>query len=354
MANIHDSDRHAARTWSGRCFVGPLFDYLLIGGGLSLIVIPCVYLMTQRDAMFGRASLPWIILIANSAHFAASSVRLYTKPGASTDLPFVSLGLPLAMLAVLLLGLVWPGSVGRWLQALYLTWSPYQYAAQAYGLSVMYCYRSGVELTLWQKRLLWGIALFPFVDVAITTFSHHVVFWVVPAEHLWPPPSWLQTLRRSADAIGWTGLVLVPVAGILLRGAFKLRIPLISLLVIGVNAVWFTLFSLIDGFVWATVFHGIQYLAIVSVFHVRDHCPESATRASRVWMAVRFYGLCVMIGYLLFNCLPPGFRALGFGAAESVLLVAAAVNIHHFIVDAYIWRLGKQDSNRRVVEAQSP
>jgi hypothetical protein len=31
-------------------------------------------------------------------------------------------------------------------------------------------------------------------------------------------------------------------------------------------------------------------------------------------------------------------------------LVAATVNVHHFVVDAYIWRLGQDDSNRRVVE----
>jgi hypothetical protein len=42
---------------------------------------------------------------------------------------------------------------------------------------------------------------------------------------------------------------------------------------------------------------------------------------------------------------------MGFGPAESVLLVVAVINIHHFIVDAYIWKLRPGDSNRQVVVA---
>ena len=37
---------------------------------------------------------------------------------------------------------------------------------------------------------------------------------------------------------------------------------------------------------------------------------------------------------------------VGFGLAESVLLVAVAINTHHFIVDAHIWRMGSSGGNR--------
>ena len=40
-------------------------------------------------------------------------------------------------------GVLFPERLGTQLHSLYLTWSPYHYAAQAYGLAVMYCYRSG-------------------------------------------------------------------------------------------------------------------------------------------------------------------------------------------------------------------
>ena len=56
-----------------------------------------------------------------------------------------------------------------------------------------------------------------------------------------------------------------------------------------------------------------------------------------------------MLGYGLFYCWPYAFVLTGFGLAESVLLVTATINIHHFVVDAYIWRLGRTDSNSRLV-----
>jgi hypothetical protein len=33
-----------------------------------------------------------------------------------------------------------------------------------------------------------------------------------------------------------------------------------------------------------------------------------------------------------------------------MILVVATINVHHFIVDAYIWRFRPSDSNRRVIE----
>ena len=56
-------------------------------------------------------------------------------------------------------------------------------------------------------------------------------------------------------------------------------------------------------------------------------------------------------GYALFYCLPHGYALAGFGLGESMLLVTAAINVHHFIVDGFIWRLGRSDTNARVVDA---
>jgi hypothetical protein len=52
-----------------------------------------------------------------------------------------------------------------------------------------------------------------------------------------------------------------------------------------------------------------------------------------------FYGVSVLLAYGLFNCLPWAFDLAGFGLLPSVALVVVAVNIHHFVVDALVWRL---------------
>ncbi len=128
----------------GRMFVHPLFDYLCIGGGLSLVVTALVVWHPLGRGIVDASALPYVVLISNAAHFAASTVRLYAKPGSYRAWPFLTMALPLVALLLLTLCMFLPGSLGPHLQSLYLTWSPYHYAAQAYGLAVMYALSLGL------------------------------------------------------------------------------------------------------------------------------------------------------------------------------------------------------------------
>jgi hypothetical protein len=130
--------------------------------------------------------------------------------------------------------------------------------------------------------------------------------------------------------------------------------PLIALLTVVTNGIWFFVLAPLDAFVYATIFHGVQYLAIVIVFHLQDRMAEPGNRHGRVYHVLWFYGACLLLGYGLFHALPLGYVFLGFGRVESVLLVVAAINIHHFIVDAFIWRLKRSDGNYRIMEGAVP
>jgi len=127
--------------------------------------------------------------------------------------------------------------------------------------------------------------------------------------------------------------------------------PLISVLAIVANASWFFVLLPRDAFVWATIFHGLQYLAIVTIFHWKDQAARPGNAHGPLYHTLRFYLLCLALGYGLFYCLPQAYVLAGFGYVESVLVVAAVVNLHHFIVDAYIWRLGRKDGNRTIVDS---
>ena len=127
--------------------------------------------------------------------------------------------------------------------------------------------------------------------------------------------------------------------------------PLISLLLLLSNGVWWVILQSEGAFYLAAIFHGIQYLAIVIIFHVRDQVARPGNRHGTTYHAVRFYMMSLALGYVLFHCLPPGFVMAGFGPVESIVLVVAAINIHHFVVDAFIWRLKRSEGNRRIVEA---
>ena len=333
----------------GRMFVHPLFDYLLIGGGLSLVVIPLAYAVSGGNALLSFESLPWFILCSNSAHFAASTVRLYTKPGTRQSLPFLTMAFPLLTIGVLSICILFADRTGPVLQAIYLSWSPFHYAAQAYGLAVMYSYRSGCQLSPGHKSLLWWIAVIPFIRVLLQSSDRHFLWWFLPNTTAVTIPPWSLPLHLITTLLGALALLLPCMLYISVWRSPAGKMPLISLLVVVANGVWFVVFSHYDGYIWATVFHGVQYLAIATIFHVKEQAARPGNRRGPLYHTLWFYGASLILGYGLFNCWPQGYMLLGFGPAESVLLVIAAINIHHFIVDAYIWKLKPGDSNRQVI-----
>jgi hypothetical protein len=346
--------------------VHPVFDYMLIGGGLSLIVTAIVLRQPwlSQIELVGRP-VAYLILLTNSAHFAASSIRLYTKPGTRESLPFLTMAFPLVVFAVLTLCFYQVERLGQHLASLYLTWSPYHYAAQAYGIAVIYSMRSGCSLSARNKQLLWWVSMLPFFHNFISG-PQVGVHWLAPAGLISQPTVnfWLTQAT-----------LVLPILALLLTAAYFVRVwrteqvpmPVIAILAVVANGIWFFALSQ-RGFVWATIFHGLQYLAIVVIFHVKDQlnavqrgkagsqdgsASSVRRRAQSHWLyhALWFYGMCILLAYALFSCLPLAYVAVGFGMIESVLLVTATINIHHFIVDAYIWRLKKTDRNRGIVVA---
>ncbi len=138
-----------------------------------------------------------------------------------------------------------------------------------------------------------------------------------------------------------------PRDAVLLR-RLRLAVRVIGLLAVLANGVWWVVLDYLRAFFWATIFHGLQYLVIADIFHIRDQTALPENRRGPLYHAGRFYLLSLALGYGLFYCWPYAFVLTGFGLAESVLLVAAAINIHHFIVDARIWRLAPGDGNRAI------
>ena len=335
----------------GRSFVHPLFDYMLIGGGLSLTLVPFVYAVYGSKAVVSWEMLPWFILLSNSAHFAASTIRLYTKPGTRQALPFLTMAVPILSIVVLTLCILFADETGRYLTTLYLMWSPFHYAAQAYGLAVMYSYRSGCMLSPLDKKLLWWISLFPFFFVVFQMGEVELIRGLMPSQFL---ATKISMTPAIAPIVTFLGILSLALPVLLYAKVWRMGnsgpMPTISLLLLMTNAIWWIAFRGYNAFVFATIFHGVQYLAIVIIFHVKDQCANPDNKRGPLYHTLWFYGACILLGYGLFNCWPRAYMLAGFGPAESVLLVVAVINIHHFIVDAYIWKLGPSDTNRRILQ----
>jgi len=260
----------------GRMFIHPIFDYAFIGGALSLVVISVVVWNPWLLPFFVPEDFRYFVLFSNSAHFASSTVRLYTKPKAGQSRPVVKAVLPLVALGLVTLCMFQADTLGSNLRALYFTWSPYHYAAQTYGLAVMYCYRSGCQLSVSNKRLLWWVAMLPFLNnfVLVPTAGIH---WMDVAGWL-DHPNVISFLNEFRVIMPYVAFAAIPFLFWRIFRSEARPMPLISALMLFTNGVWWFTMSPQQAFIWATIFHGIQYLAIVLIFHVKE--PDESARES--------------------------------------------------------------------------
>jgi hypothetical protein len=328
----------------GRAFVNPLFDYLIIGGGLSLLVTAMLWTRAKGDLIVSPGTMAYLLLLATSAHFAASTVRLYSKPGAAKALPVLSKWLPWLALGVLTLFVFLGGKAGKLLETVYLTWSPYHYSAQAYGLAVVYSYRSGCRLEAQDKKWLWWVAMLPF----FVMLAHNLETRVPELLSLQPDTftAFTGPVKTIIRVFGWVA------PAVLYLRVWRSKsgpMPFIALLTLFSNAVWFFVLDPMDAFLWATIFHGLQYMAIVMIFDVREQVARPGNSRGAMFHAAWFYGASLALGYVLFILLPYGYKVAGFDYYDARLVSVAVINIHHFIVDAYIWRLSGRVSNQAIV-----
>lgn len=339
----------AARSPLGRSLVAPTFDALMIAGGLSLLV-PLV--AAAFGGLAGEESwilrLPVLLFFTNNAHFASSTVRLYSKSGSFEKHGFLTMGLPLVTMLVVGLCLLWPEFLAKHLQALYLTWSPYHYAAQTFGVASLYCVRSGVPVEPHERRWLRWACLLPFA-VAFLGGRTSGIGWVLGPE-LIVSRAWLVSAINGLQYVCAGLAFAAPLAFAFWRVRRGRAMPWLGLGAMLINACWFVIFDFYEAFAWATIFHGLQYLSLVFVFHVREQVAKPGNTQAGWVHGLRFYAMCLALTYLLFQVWPYGFAFLGFGWAESMLVTIAAINLHHFVVDAYIWKFGGRDSNRQVAE----
>lgn len=338
----------------GNCFVHPAFDYIFIGSLWTIALTAYWTLQPAAVAGVNDLPLPWLILLANSAHFAASTVRLYSKPAYYREFRFLAWGFPAVTLAVLVVCVYFPGDAGRYLQVLYLTWAPFHYSKQVYGLSLMYSFRSGLRLETGDKRLVYWTAMLPFWYAVFSGSPHMGAGWLLSPELVAANPWLREGLLAVKSGLGIL-VYAVPAALYWQLWRSKSRPPplMVACLLLS-NGLWWTALSFRDAFVMATIGHGVQYLAIMLIYHVREQLREPGNTRGWLAHAAGFYGKSLLLGYALFNCWPWVFVLAGAGYAESMLMVIAVINLHHFIVDAYIWRLRVPQNQKALADQPVP
>ena len=336
----------------GRTFIGPTFDVLLIGGVLSLPVALVAYLVGFR---FDCVSMWQVLLLTTYAHVAASLMRLYSVPGAIRSRPFLTLGFPVVTAVVTGAVVISSSRVFSHVQGLYLSWSAYHYAAQTYGIALLYIYRSGGTLSQQEKTFLRAACLATFFYALLKTNSG--VAMIIPASvyTTWPA---LETLRTGVRALALVALVAAPVALAVHRWRRGQALPGMSLVLLFTNAVWWVVFPSEDAFAWAAISHGVQYMAIATLLHVKEATvpvKEGGSQRAPAYRAAAFYAGCVALAYALYYGAPPIYGALGthFTHSAAFARIALMLNFHHVILDGFIWKR-RQSAPAPVREVGAP
>jgi hypothetical protein len=206
----------------------------------------------------------------------------------------------------------------------------------------MYCYRSGVFLDRSEKRMFWMICMLPFIRAFLLAKEGGIreggINWFVD----------LNQYPVVGDYIEIAGIVLaVLIFTLPIIYFFRFRdkgktLPLICWLLLAMNGLWWVTLSYDDAWFWASIFHSLQYIVIVVIVHTDDMMKQPNNTKGKLFHVMWFYALSMMLGMFLFIGWPWIYFACGFSMEYSILMTVATINIHHFMVDGYIWRSKKK------------
>ncbi len=333
---------------------GPVPD-LLLGCGLLYWVLFGASLVagTELRTVQAHYVFPALILLLSGPHYGATLLRVYEQRAERQRYAIFSI------YATVLVGAAFVAALynvvlASWMATLYLTWSPWHYTGQNYGIGAMFLRRRGVDVTPSMKR--WLHASF-VLSYAVTFFLIHAdsVPNAMPATAAvrFVPlglPLWLANPALLILGAAWVASSAAFARLVLHQAAWRAAGPTAALML--TQTLWFPLPLAAQHLGWATsveplsldfrghyalwvvLGHAVQYLWVTTYY----------ARASGDWGGYpSYFGKTLATGtaiwtlpYVVFG---PG--ALGRMSVDAglIMLVAAAINIHHFILDGAIWKL---------------
>jgi tetratricopeptide (TPR) repeat protein len=296
-----------------------------------------------------------LALAVNYPHYMATVYRAYrTRTAFSRYRAYTLYG---AILLTVVAGAShgWPALL-PWVFTIYVTWSPWHYTAQNFGLTMMFARRNGVSPTPSERRRLHLAFIASYALIFISFHTGHSTDPLIRSlgipVSVARPAAW--ALLVAIVALGPTTLWRWTT-----RAGLAATLPLVTLAV--TQASWFVLPTLLGGLGagqtlqtrYSTgalaIMHSAQYLWITSHFARRE--AESEGRG--LWNPWAYAATLGAGGIALFVPWPwlisHVFRA---DFTESVLIVTAIINIHHFVLDGAIWKLRDRGIARLLIESR--
>jgi len=358
----------AARARSAVWLYGRGTD-LLLGYGLGyLIAVPLLLaLASAADVLGVMLFISTVAVIgAASPHYGATLLRVYEERSERRKYAFFAVWIT-AALAVLFGAALYERWLGSLLLTLYVSWSPWHFSGQNYGIAVMYLRRSGSELSAPAKRSLYAA----FVLCAVLAI---VVIHISDSNLVFARGAYDQSGTFGLLQLGIPAHVGAPLAGALALAYLGCLVRFAALLrprprladlapvacLVGAQSLWFAVPALVTVFGAAQVRTLLPFTAlIISAAHSVQYLWVTSYYAGLARRAVRpapFFGKCLLAGATI--ALPglvfaPGLFGGSVPNGAGVLVLSfAVVNVHHFLLDGAIWKLRDGRVARALLRAQ--
>ena len=335
----------------------PSLDLLVGCGAWSLPLLLLAYPFRDSGVVVLSGAFYTLALLCNYPHYMATIYRAYHTREDFQQYRTFTIHITGLVLATMLLTHGMPRLL-PWIFTLYLTWSPWHYMGQNFGLAMMFARRNGVQPARRDRNLLWAAFVISYAIVFLSIHSR-------PSND-----SYVMSLALPVMAGRIARLILVPAFLVTATLAFRgmagdnrkvaMRAFLPAIVLVTTEFLWFVLPSLLeigwgfripqqryaDGVL--AMMHSAQYLWITSYYARRE-----AQAASKHWSAWAYFGVLVAGGIALFVPGPWFFsRAVGLDYTASFLTFTAMINIHHFILDGAIWKLRDKRISSLLVDAK--
>ena len=369
-ASIPELPREAVVSGPYPWIVNPIVDFFFVLGGLVWLLIGLNYIFLGWTVPLDVASGPYLsryLLIAvllgqhffADAHTAATYMRIYPTDEARAKFEFFTKYLPLALVPVFFYGVLAPGGAGD-LVYLYLITVFWHYAAQSFGISLIYCYKRGYMLTPKEREIYrWFIyTMIVFIFARMLTFRMYSPsnFYGIKCPFWGPLPLWIFQISEIAFIV-----MSLWFAGVIVTKAVRERKlpPYPAVLLIATVALIGFSDGILSALCWMygpPFFHGSQYIAVSLAYYLKERgLPEGAPPgavAKLFWKpsAFQYVGLIIVSGVFIYVGIPHVFQQLGFDFAMVAGVCLAVFNFHHFATDAAIWRL-RDPKCRRILLA---
>lgn len=328
---------------------------LYVGCGLAYLVsIPILLALawTTGARAFPVTIVVLITLLLNGPHYGATLLRVYEQREDRRRYAFFAVHVTW-MVAALLVAATWNVWIASLLLTAYVTWSPWHFSGQNYGLTLMFLRRRGVAVDPLSKRLLHGsfvlssllamLAIHAGLEGAVFAPATLQVANVPEVMRLVLPSPLLEIVGGSL-LCGYLGCL--GIAGWRLSARAPARVFVPAVLLVVNQALWFTVPALLAAFgaldamslvfasVWVNAAHSAQYLWVTAYYSGRSR-SGGTLRGFLVRSLVAGTAVTTLPALLL---APHLLGGLPWDAGLAAVLFSA-VNLHHFLLDGAIWKL---------------